>query len=149
MMALSHTWKRNGPMAATCVPLLAVERTNPHPTETDDIFCKYIWVQCRIFWREEWREMMVPDMVWNTAGRRGGGGRVVQGVWSFALAYYEKNWSVKHATLARFISALNGQSSELKRKLRLVWFNVASSMFVYHFMILSWICVTRKTDAQD
>jgi hypothetical protein len=26
-------------MAATCVPLSAVEPTNPHPTETDDIFC--------------------------------------------------------------------------------------------------------------
>ena len=51
--------------------------------------------------------------------------------------------------LARFIREIYEQSSELKTKLRLVRFNVASSIFVYHFMILSYICVTRKTDAQD
>ena len=39
---------------------------------------------------------------------------MVQEVWSFALAYFFFKKSIKHAMLARFISAIYEQSSELK-----------------------------------
>ena len=66
-----------GQMAVTCVTLLAVERTNPHPTETDDIFCNIY--ECNVEYsgrkkgEKEWRDMMVQDTVRITAGWRGGG----------------------------------------------------------------------------
>ena len=81
-----------GQMAVTAVLLSAVQPTNPHATETDDIFCNIYECNAEYSGRKkgekEWRDMMVPDVVRNTAGRRG---RAVQEVWSFALAYYDKN----------------------------------------------------------
>jgi hypothetical protein len=53
--------------AATCVHLLAAERTIPHPTETGDIFCNIY--ECNAQYSErkkeekEWRDVMVSDMV--------------------------------------------------------------------------------------
>jgi hypothetical protein len=56
-----------GQIAATCVPLSAVGRTDPHPTETDNIFCNIYECNAEYSGRKkgekEWGDIMVPDMV--------------------------------------------------------------------------------------
>jgi hypothetical protein len=56
-------------MVATCLPLLAVERTNPHQTDVDDIFCNIY--ECNAEYsarkKEEYR-------IWYETRQGGGGG---------------------------------------------------------------------------
>ena len=58
MMALSHTCKRNGPNDSNLRASVSCGAYKPTPNRNGWYILQYIWVQCRIFWKEEGRERM-------------------------------------------------------------------------------------------